>query len=484
MNVTTTSNLVSSTQSESSKKAELTDSAAFSQELKKQLKQKPDTEGEALTKDSSQSKVVEKTEELEDTDDFVIIPAFLRFDRELEKPPTVLTDLHKDTFYMEGTTKEKSGSELLLNSGETLAEKTELSLPVMDLEKSKIPADTVGGNEEDEAVQLSEGFKEKTVAVADAKSIAVSHPEKLMEEAEKVVGLANGFKKADSVQTAEQSLEKVKTSKEAVSAKELVKESERKKPTLGITNGKDKLIEKKPGSTIQETSTHLTHSIDETDQKAGAQTIDFLSERFSDKTNESVALDVKGLETSEAVDYSAAQLSASNQSAQRTSLTSQFVQTAPVSAALEQSPEVISDMMMSVTLNETGDTVYESTLTLTPETLGDIKVELSYSDEILTGQIIFETEEAKQYIENRWQQMKGSLELKGLQVDAFEFRVVEPDVTAQAGQLNLSQESDQSKGEQQQERRDAVQTKLNAIEEEKSQEPPVKTNSSGLNYYA
>lgn len=470
MNVTTITNLVTSAQSDTNKKIDLTDGTAFSQELKKQLKQKTDTEAEAVTEDSSQSEVNEKTEELEDTDDFVIIPTFLRFDRELEKTPTVLTDLHKDTLYMESTTEQDSNSALLLNYEETLGEKTDLSHSVIHSEKIKMSADTMGAIEEHEKVKLSEFSEEKNFLVKDTESISVSLPEKLMEEPEKSADTVNILKNTDTLETKEKLVEKDKTDFQAVNSEEIVKEKELK---TSLLNSKEKALNS------------LTAPFKKTGQQTDSQTTDFLSERLTDKSSQPVVSGQKGQESSKSAEHSVAQPFTSAQFTQLNSETSQLSQSIPVPITLEQSTEVISDMIMSVSVNETGEAVYESTLTLTPETMGDIKVVLSYSEEKLQGNILFETEEAKEFFENNWLQVKSSLELKGLQLDRFDFQVIEPESSNQSGfSDNFSKESGQSKQDQEQNRKETVHTTLNPLEDEEGRQRPIPNKTSGLNYYA
>lgn len=120
---------------------------------------------------------------------------------------------------------------------------------------------------------------------------------------------------------------------------------------------------------------------------------------------------------------------------------------------LNDAPEIIQDLMTTTSSNASGDTVYQSRLTLTPETLGQITVELTYTDEGLSGQLVFDTDEAKQWVESQWQQLKNPLKLNGIKLNTFDFHVAKQPDAMPTENFNFSQQSDQSKREQQEKRK-------------------------------
>ena len=150
---------------------------------------------------------------------------------------------------------------------------------------------------------------------------------------------------------------------------------------------------------------------------------------------------------------------------------------------LEESPDMIQDFILTTASSESGDKVYQSTLTLTPETLGQITVELTFSEEGLTGRLVFDTDEAKQWVENQWQQIKTPLELNGLSLDSIDFQVVKPQDTMTSTPFNFSHQSDQSKREEQGKRKN---TRLASHQSEDESRPTeaILRHGYGLNYYA
>ena len=150
---------------------------------------------------------------------------------------------------------------------------------------------------------------------------------------------------------------------------------------------------------------------------------------------------------------------------------------------LEESPDMIQDFILTSASSESGDKVYQSTLTLTPETLGQITVELTFSEEGLTGRLVFDTDEAKQWVENQWQQIKTPLELNGLSLDTIDFQVVKPQDTMTSTPFNLSHQSDQSKKEEQGKRKNTLLASHQSEDESRPTEVILR-HGYGLNYYA
>ncbi|GAB2491210.1 hypothetical protein GCM10008929_14170 [Alkalibacterium psychrotolerans] len=477
MNVTAVNQIVANTKA--SKKTELNDGSAFSQELKKQLTHAEESEADELTDDLSQSEVKseveEDTDKMEETSEFVIIPAFLRFDSKLEHASTVLTDLHKDQLDMASTIARETNLTPLAIDEEAIISMTDLSESFQALETVKVSTEpvlttAVSGKE---TAELTPDSEIKNASMADTEFLPATDANDLPEGLIKENFSVNLSKAAIEGETGRVSLEK---------AEEMTMTVKDSKPVIG-----DSAKETAPAieNKLTQSSTPQTEANGQNERPSSFEAINFQAGQQSEELSKPTVTEQSvNLKDNSAEEQLVEQFGLS-QSTQLKTVPDTVNQTIPlpVKTALEQSPEVIQDMMMSVSSNEAGETVYQSTLTLTPETLGDIKVELSYSDEKLTGNFIFETEDAKQHIESHWQQIKGPLEMKGLQLNGFEFQVVDPHTSAQSGNLNFSQQSDQSKKDQQDEQRKSAQSS-DRFEEETAGANLVTRQESGLNYYA
>ncbi|MCC5890181.1 MAG: flagellar hook-length control protein FliK [Alkalibacterium sp.] len=472
MNVTAVNQIAAGTQG--LKKSELKDGAAFSQELKKHMTHSNDTEAYDLTEDLSQSVVKEdledESQEMEEANEFVIIPAFLRFDREIEHSSAMLTEIHKDDQLMDSRVTQEN-SDILVKEGEAVNLSTDFTQSLVDSETDLILTE-IGTEKNSEKIKLTtlSDVKMDNVEITDD-SIFTGKQDTLKGVTEDIISMFESQvteeieMDKDALKQVQQTIndsESYKTETIVSTADSIEKKVELKVPDLTEVSESKKaeqlLSENKLDSFLSESLT---------DKKVVSNSVERASEVMkSDTTNEQLQPQI-----------SHPQLS------QVSELSEKMIQSLPATATLEQSPEVIQDLMMTVSSKDTGDNVYQSTLTLTPETLGEIKVEITYSDEGLTGRLVFETEEAKQYIENQWQQIKAPLEMKGLQLEGFEFQVVEPHDFTQSNNLNYSQQSDQSKRDQQEERRESAQSKNGVEEEEVVVRPGIK-NGNGLNYYA
>lgn len=477
MNVTAVNQVVASTQA--SDKTELSDGAAFSRELKKHLTHAEESEADQLTDDPSQSEVKsegeEDTDKMEEASEFFIIPAFLRFDREIESSSTVLTAIHKDKLDMDSTLAQEVSKTPEASSEETVISMTDLS--DSDLEAVTIKSSTesvlTATDSAKETAKLTPVSETKTALIDDSESMPVTDAKDSPNEATKEGNSANLFKALADVETEKLSIVKADGMIKTADASERVDVGSIKKTPAASENKLEKTLH-------QSTETN-----GQTERVTEVDSFNFQAGQFTEEPTETTVVEQSITVTDNPGEELLVQHFGLSQSAQLKAVPDAMSQATPVpvKTALEQSPEVIQDMMMSVSADKTGDTVYQSTLTLTPETLGNIKVELSYSGEKLTGNFIFETEDAKQYIESQWQQIKGPLETKGLQLNGFEFQVVDPNTPPQSGNLNFSQQSDQSKKDQQEERKGTTHSS-ERLEEETAGAKPVTRQESGLNYYA
>ena len=156
----------------------------------------------------------------------------------------------------------------------------------------------------------------------------------------------------------------------------------------------------------------------------------------------------------------------------------------PLPVTKEQSVEIIQDLMMTVVTDESGKEVFKSTLTLTPESLGEVKIELTYNQEGLSGKLVFESDETRKWMESHWQQLKQPLETKGLTLNQFDFSVTEPIVLPQTDGFSFSQEFDQSEQQKSNEPTHSSDTPLIIDSEEEATHLKPRSATTGLNIYA
>lgn len=136
---------------------------------------------------------------------------------------------------------------------------------------------------------------------------------------------------------------------------------------------------------------------------------------------------------------------------QPTTLKSQPVQTNAETTAhvsKEEGMQLIKDMVTRLSENKEGQKTYQTTLHLTPETLGKVVVELSFNEEGLSGKLIFQSDEARRLLEGEWMDLKQPLEIKGLAVKAFDF-TTSPSAQNQTG-FSFNDHSSQSDQESKQ----------------------------------
>lgn len=475
MNVTTVGQDMALTQS--TKFVETEDAGAFSQELKKQLTHKKEAKEDGLKEDLSQSILKpgdkEQSEDNDEEEAFVIVPSFFRFESTPDVSKTVLSDIHIDKETLESTVKMEASESLQL-SEMTLNEAADLINVTAEYESEqevKVSAELKSLLEDESTDDLkstldkdsSDLAKETTVEPSNSQTQQLKElitPEK---EAERQVV---PLKEAAIERDADNKLiikEPLVSKAEPVSQEVSPSSSEEKNALVSSTEPLEFFKEMKESDSFDFTEVKLTEE--------GVEAVKTL------ETAETEEIEITDASTRLALSQTNQSVKASDPA----SLTPLSETAAQV--PLEDSPEIIQEMMLTVASKESGDKVYESKLTLTPETLGEIKVEMTYSDEGLKGRLVFETEEAKQWVESQWQQMSRPLELNGIKLDGFDFQVVKAEDLMQTTNFNFSKQSDQSKKEQQEKRKETLQP-AGMVEEEKAVNSPVLKSGLGLNYYA
>lgn len=412
MNVTAVGN--ESVVARPSSQATTGDTEAFSQALSKQLHSSKETPKEDAKDTSSELSDEKETEDIEELQDFIIIPTFLRFETHSELSKMVMG---------EG-----------LNSDNSMAERAVTPLntqPVIDGE----------------------------VIIADGEAPDIETPVSDTTMVETSVSESTGVETS----VKDNGLEQLTPNQDDpdVIAKQVT-------PRVSDSSIEQPLAEFNTG--------HIdTPSIDSLPLSA-------LTEQgeLTDGVTEGKTLD------SDEGDTGISQTSVTpnpqpTQTIERTLQTESGQTTQPVT--LEESPDMIQDFILTTASSESGDKVYQSTLTLTPETLGQITVELTFSEEGLTGRLVFDTDEAKQWVENQWQQIKTPLELNGLSLDTIDFQVVKPQDTMASTPFNFSHQSDQSKKEEQGKRKNTLLASHQSEDESRPTEAILR-HGYGLNYYA
>lgn len=397
------------------------DTEAFSQALSKQLHSSKETPKEDA-KDTS-SELSDEKEDIEESQDFIIIPTFLRFETHSELSKTVMGESHDVMPIGEG-----------LNSDNSMTERAVTPLntqPVIDGEV--IIAD---GEAPDIETPVSDTTMVET-SVSESTGVETSVKdsglEQLTPNQDDPDVIAKQVTPRVSDSSIEQPLAEFNTGHidtPSIDSLPLSALTEQGELTDGVTEGQ--ILDSDEGDTgISQTSV--------TPNPQPTQTIERALQTESGQTTQPVTL--------------------------------------------EESPDMIQDFILTTASSESGDKVYQSTLTLTPETLGQITVELTFSEEGLTGRLIFDTDEAKQWVENQWLQIKTPLELKGLSLDTIDFQVVKPQDTMTSTPFNLSHQSDQSKKEEQGKRKN---TRLasHQLEDESRPTEAILRHGYGLNYYA
>ncbi|GAA0362099.1 hypothetical protein GCM10008932_13420 [Alkalibacterium iburiense] len=118
----------------------------------------------------------------------------------------------------------------------------------------------------------------------------------------------------------------------------------------------------------------------------------------------------------------------------------------------EEGMEMIKEMVTETLVDDNGVETVRSTIKLTPESLGEVEIELVSTDKGLTGKIVFQSEEAKQWMEREWEQFKLPLETKGVSFQTLELTVSQPiqnhTLQSQLGKFSFSESFSQSQQDQ------------------------------------
>lgn len=157
------------------------------------------------------------------------------------------------------------------------------------------------------------------------------------------------------------------------------------------------------------------------------------------------------------------------------------MQEASTPVSKEQGMNLIQDMVTSLVENKEGQKTYQTTLHLTPETLGKVTVELSFNEEGLSGKLTFQSDEARRWMEGEWLDLKLPLESKGLNIKSFDFTTSQPTTQQQNG-FSFSEQSNQS-GQDSQNNSEGRNGSASLTETEEPITEASKNETNGLNVY-
>jgi len=462
-------------------KAEVGDAEAFSQELTKQLKPSKEDPNADVKEDPSDltSDGEQPTDDTDVEHAFIIVPTFLRFETHTELSKAVMVDTpanaqdiaegvkHLDTL----VSMTVDVSEAVENIEMAMTENMDVAairgvageLPVDGVET--IVEDAVKNDTQGEDVTLD---KTKTLD-----GLSESHGTTAEPVTKDVTDILNKVVNETDGLIDEPSVESKKESPNARSAK-APDAPDTKAPDAKA----DTLID-----TLTAVKTTDSSTIDNSDKGMNVANSEWTTPEI-DGVKTITASDTKETET---IDDTVSNQIKLTQPQQSTKQVERMTRAEPAQTmthvTLEESPEMIQDLMMTTASNASGDKVYQSRLTLTPETLGQITVELTYSEEGLTGRLVFNTDEAKQWVENQWQQIKKPLELNGLSLDTIDFQVVKPQDSIPSTPFNFSHQSDQSKREEHGKRKNTRHASHQSEDESRPTEAILR-HGYGLNYYA
>lgn len=147
----------------------------------------------------------------------------------------------------------------------------------------------------------------------------------------------------------------------------------------------------------------------------------------------------------------------------------------------EQGLNLVQEMVTSLVENKEGQKTYQTTLHLTPETLGKVTVELSFNEEGLSGKLTFQSDEARRWMEGEWLDLKLPLESKGLNIKSFDFTTSQPAAQQQSA-FSFSEQSDSS-GQDTERRSASGKDSSTHSENDEQNEELNKNKSNGLNVY-
>lgn len=509
MNVTTVGTDTVPTQR--NRQTETGDATAFSQELKKQLtpskETKKETTNEDVKDDDSQSDLTldgeHTSQEKDDEQDFIIVPMFLRFDTHTDPSKTVLTNIHINEDHRDSTKEMVSLTTLASLTADSTQDMATLMHAALAADESDAvdmtvveptDSDLALTNAEGESSEQSQSQSVETVAVdkrLDHDNLGEMNPSDKAKTLDGVSESNNHTSKQIVDDVTDTLNAQVKENEGRIDGKSAMTKTSDDTSTEGIKLAGSK--NESPETPVDKANEPVQKSTTvKTPESASLDRIDkVLSELNRELTRSDIdvvktvsATNVKETDAGDDVVFDRLNLTQPQQSTKPVEQVTrpESTQTIP-HVRLEESPEIIQDLMMTVSAKESGDKVYQSRLTLTPETLGQITVELTSSDEGLTGKLVFDTDEAKQWVESHFQQLKTPLELNGIKMNSFDFHVVKPQDPMQTANFNFSQQSDQSKREQQGRRKQTPHASGQANDDGLTNEPAVRSGH-GVSYYA
>lgn len=444
------------------------DQTLFSKKMEKFSTQKGTQDSKDLKGESSQTPLeFEEIEDLteEEKVEFTLIHPFLRMHQSLDELPVEsgITALHNQTI-------EESDTQEVLNTP-----KADSTIVQSDLTGSQINEDPSVLNKEVNSL-IEEGIVEN-IQYVETENISLNGTRRLEESAEDAGNDASKSANTDNMQV---DVNNELTSIYASSSKTGPVEYEYTAARINLSDFDSNL----EGAREQKNDSleRMTVQSENSTENMDGQTKDLIFEptikssvKESDTQNNSIEINPFGQNLSQTGSIDTKVIKTSSEVMAQLS--------APVTQ--EQSLEVISEMLMTVSTEKSGEKIYNSTLTLTPETLGEVKIELVYTKDGISGQLVFSSDESKEWMENQWNQLKLPLETKGIFMNQFEFSVVEPsaifqqnaDTFAQSGQ-QFNQQSQQQPSERPQE---------NGLSRENNNETEDRTDSqesrTGLNLY-
>ncbi|OJF90877.1 flagellar hook-length control protein FliK [Alkalibacterium sp. 20] len=154
---------------------------------------------------------------------------------------------------------------------------------------------------------------------------------------------------------------------------------------------------------------------------------------------------------------------------------------ASVTVPKEQSLNLIQDMVTSLAENKEGQKTYQTRLHLSPETLGKVTIELSLTEEGLSGKLTFQSDETRKWMEGEWLDLKLPLESKGVMIKSFDFTTSQPANQQQSG-FSFSENPSQSEQESQKQRFSKNQHVPSAEKDEQMSEVNL-NKKNGINVY-
>lgn len=448
------------------------DQPLFSKEMEKFAGHKGTKESGDLKGGSSQTPIEsEGTEELteEEEVDFTLIHPFVRLHQGLDELPVELgiTALHNETIEADDTQPVQNSlkvEEKTTHSELTASQILEDSSSLNETLVQVIEEDPVGNISTEKKANLSPNGTQKLDGASDQ---AGSNSAKLVDIDRKQGEVNDKYTSIDSPTSETNSVEYEVTA---------------------ASKDHSDLINDRPVASGHKNDSleRMTVQPESSTENREGQTEDLITEpslKFSVKESDSQSNSIEN----KPLEQNLSQMSSTDTQVTKTSTEVMAQPSTPVTQ--EQSLDVISEMLMTVSTETNGEKIYNSTLTLTPETLGEVKIELVYTKDGISGQLVFSSEESKEWMEKQWSQLKLPLETKGIIMNQFEFSVVEPssvfnqnaDTFAQSGQQFNQQSQQQSASASQSSNDSRLVTESN---EETEYRTDSESESTGLNLYA